>query len=307
MLEIYHNTTNLELFSAMNSRYGTGNTGIPVIFIGNRALIGDTDIKDHLEEDVIAESQRLAACNITGESGNIGVPPQPACPPGSIALTPQLVVLSAFIDSFNPCAFSILIFLLISITAAGKRRRILLAGAAYVIALFFFHLFAGIGIFSFVIFSDFSRIFSLLGAILAGIFGLITLIDVLKNNENYLLAIPDSKKHTIEEYIRTASIPAAFALGILAGIFGFSCTGGVYISVLALLSRDYSLASGMPLLILYNLIFVMPLVLVILFVAFGIPSERVNTWRKENRRILRLIISLTMIALSIIIFSLWIR
>jgi cytochrome c biogenesis protein CcdA/thiol-disulfide isomerase/thioredoxin len=304
MREIYHNTTNLELFSAMNSRYGTGNTGIPVVFIGSYALIGDTAIKDHLEEDVLAERQRLAVCNITGEPGNTTVPSQPPCTP---LLTPQLVILSAFIDSFNPCAFSILIFLLISITAAGNRRRILLAGASYVAALFFFHLLAGVGIFSFVVFTDFARFFSLLGAILAGAFGVITLIDVLRNNENYLLAVPESKKHKIEEYIQTASIPAAFVLGILAGIFGFSCTGGVYISVLALMSRDYTLANGLPLLVLYNLIFIMPLVLVILLVAFGIPSERVNSWRKENRRILRLIIGLTMIALSITIFSLWIR
>jgi cytochrome c biogenesis protein CcdA len=73
------------------------------------------------------------------------------------------------------------------------------------------------------------------------------------------------------------------------------------------MSRDYTLANGLPLLVLYNLIFIMPLVLVILLVAFGMPSERVNSWRKENRRILRLIIGLTMIALSITIFSLWIR
>jgi cytochrome c biogenesis protein CcdA len=215
------------------------------------------------------------------------------------------VIVSSLIDSLNPCAFSVLVFLLITISVAGNRRRILLVGATYVLALFSFHLLAGVGLFSVVILSGFSKVFSLLGASVAVLFGVITLADVVRNKESYLLAIPESKKHVLGHYIQTATLPAAFVLGILAGVLGFSCTGGIYISILSLMSRGFTLMSGLPYLILYNLIFILPLVLVVLLIAFGIPPERANTWRIDNRRVLRLIVGLTMIALGAIIFSGW--
>ena len=305
MLEIYNNATNREKFSVMNRQYGTVNAGIPEIFIGNRTLIGDEDIKTHFEESIIAEQQRRSSSNTIATSQNISIPAAPATLTSSAQLTPQLVMVSALIDSLNPCAFSVLVFLLITISVAGNRRRILMVGATYVLALFSFHLLAGVGLFSVVILSGFSKVFSLLGASLAVLFGVITLIEVVRNKESYLLAIPESKKQVLGHYIQTATLPAAFVLGILAGVFGFSCTGGIYISILSLMSRGFTLMSGLPYLILYNLIFILPLVLVVLLIAFGIPPERANTWRIDNRRVLRLIVGLTMIALGAIIFSGW--
>ena len=298
MLEIYHNETNRETFTGMNQRYANGNAGIPVIFIGDRALIGDTDIKNHFEESILAEIQFSAAGNTSAISRNSTVET-------SAQLTPQLVIVSSFIDSLNPCAFSVLVFLLITMSVAADRRRILLVGATYIVAVFAFHLLAGVGVFSLLTLSGFSKAFSLIGASLALLFGILTLADVVRNRESYLLAIPASKKQLLGHYIQTATLPAAFVLGILAGIFGFSCTGGIYISILSLMSRNFTLASGLPYLLLYNLIFILPLVLVVLLIAFGIPPERANTWRTDNRRVMRFIVGLTMIALGGIIFSGW--
>ena len=306
MLELYHNTTNLERFTTMSHGYAVENAGIPAIFIGNQALIGDVDISDHLEADVLAEQIRLAACNKTTPAINASAVSSPGCAPGAVPLSPQLVIVSALLDSINPCALAVLIFLLLSMSAAESRQRILLVGATYVLALFLFHVIAGIGIFSVVTFSGFSRGFSLLGAALALLFGIITLIEVLKNKNSYLLAIPASKKQMLEHYIRTASLPAAFILGILAGLFGFSCTGGIYISILALMSKNLTLMGGLPYLLLYNLVFILPLVLVVLLVAHGVSPERANTWRLEHRRILRLVVGIAMIGLGLIIFSGWI-
>jgi cytochrome c biogenesis protein CcdA len=307
MLEVYRNSTNLEKFSAMSRQYGIENAGIPTLFIGTTALVGDTDIKDHFEENILAEKQRLATCTTTTAPVNTtSGSPVPDCPPGTTSLTPQLVIVSACIDSINPCAFAVLIFLLLSLSAAESRRRILLVGTTYVLALFLFHLIAGVGVFSLVTLSGYSRVFSFVGATLAVLFGILTIVDVLKNRENYLLGIPVSKKEIIGQFVRTASVPAAFVLGILAGVFGFSCTGGIYISILALMSREFTLMSGLPYLLLYNIVFILPLVLVVLLIAFGVSPEKANTWRLENRRILRLVVGLAMIALGIIIFSGWI-
>jgi cytochrome c biogenesis protein CcdA len=54
------------------------------------------------------------------------------------------------------------------------------------------------------------------------------------------------------------------------------------------------------------LIFVLPLVAILLIVAFGLSPEKVNSWRLENRRMLRFVIGLAMIAIGAIMLSGWI-
>jgi len=302
MREVYHNAENQQEFSAVAGRYGLGNAGIPLMVIGNRTLLGDAEIQDHLEENIIAEKKRLASCNGTASA------PVPAadCPPGTASLTIPVVILSALVDSINPCAFAILIFLLISLAVAGNRQRILLVGGSYVAAMFFFHLFVGIGLFSVISLSGYSRAFSLIGAGIAITLGLITLLDVIRNRETFLLSVPDSKKGIIGRYLEKMSVPAAFVLGILAGLFGFSCTGGIYISILGLMGRSFTLFSGLPYLLLYNVIFVLPLVLVVLAVAYGISPRHADSWRLGNKRMLRLIVGLAMVAIGLVILAGWI-
>jgi cytochrome c biogenesis protein CcdA len=284
----------------MNRQYATGNSGIPVVFIGDTALVGEDQIRDHFEDRILAEEQRRAG-NTTpypdlSQSGYSSATP---------ALSPGLVILSALADSANPCALSVLIFLLISMAAAENRKRLLLIGGAYVSAVFLFHLFMGIGLFSVVSLSGLSRIFSLAGGAVALVLGLVTIIDVARNREHYLLSIPDAGKGLIGRYIRQASVPAALALGLLAGVLGFTCTGGIYISILGLMGRSLSLAAGLPYLLLYNIVFVLPLALVTLLVAYGIPPERAEQWRNDNKRILRLAIGIIMIVLGAVIFVGW--
>jgi len=304
MLEVYNNATNQQNFSAVNLQYGLGNAGIPLIVIGNRALIGDIEIRDHLEESILAERDRLAAGN-----GAASAPFRPSgfdYPAGMTSLTIPVVIVSALIDSINPCAFAILIFLLVSLTVAGNRRRILLVGGSYVAAMFLFHLLVGIGLFSVISLSGYSRMFSLIGAAVAIALGLVTILDVIRNKETYLLSVPDSKKGILGRYLEKVSVPAAFTLGILAGLFGFSCTGGIYISILGLMGRSFTLLTGLPYLILYNVIFVLPLALVVLFVAYGLSPGQADSWRLGNRRILRMIIGIAMVAIGLVIVSGWI-
>jgi len=299
-LEIWHNQTNQQTFAAMSRQYGLKNAGIPLVLIGNTVLAGDAQIIAHLEERILLEKEQLLSCDTLP----VKMAPEPSYTEPT-ALTPQMVFLPALIDSLNPCALSVLVFLLISIAAAANRRRILLIGGSYITAVFLFHLFMGIGIFSFVTLSGFSKAFSLIGAAIAVILGLITLSDVLRNRETFFLSVSESGKGLMAKYIRLASIPAAFVLGILAGLLGFSCTGGIYISILALMSRSMTFYDGLPYLLLYNIIFVLPLVLVTLLAAYGMSMERADSWRTEHKRTLRLVIGIVLVALGVVVFLGW--
>ena len=129
---------------------------------------------------------------------------------------------------------------------------------------------------------------------------------MIRNRETFLLSVPDSKKGIIGRYLEKMSVPAAFALGIFAGLFGFSCTGGIYISILGLMGRSFTLSAGLPYLLLYNVIFILPLTLVVLAVAFGISPRHADSWRLGNKRGLRLIVGLAMVAIGLVILTGWI-
>jgi cytochrome c biogenesis protein CcdA len=189
--------------------------------------------------------------------------------------------------------------------AAGDRKRILLVGGVYIAAMFLFHLLVGIGLFSALSISGLAKPFSLIGGAVALVLGIVTLADVLRNRETFLLSIPESGKGLLGTYIRKATVPAAFVLGILAGILGFSCTGGIYISILGLMGRELTVTEGLPWLVLYNLVFVLPLVLVTLLVAYGISPARAERWRTEHKRMVRVVIGAIMVALGLVILSGW--
>lgn len=299
--EIWYNQTNQQRFVEVSRQYGLKNAGIPLIVIGGTVLAGDKTIITGLEDQILLEKARLASCKTTDPAPTI---PPPSCEPAA-SLTPQMIVVPALIDSLNPCALSVLVFLLISIAAAANRRRILLIGGSYIAAVFLFHLLMGIGIFSFVTLTGLSKAFSLIGAAVAVILGVITLSDVVRNKETFFLSVSESGKGMMAQYIRIASVPAAFVLGVLAGLLGFSCTGGIYISILALMSQSLTFASGLPYLLLYNIIFVLPLVLITLLAAYGMSPERADSWRVEHKRALRLVIGLVLVALGVVVFLGW--
>jgi cytochrome c biogenesis protein CcdA len=267
-------------------------------------MVGDTDIKNRFEATILAEKERIASCTTTTPA-TVTVP-DPGCSTDATRITIPLVIASALIDSINPCAFSVLIFLLISIVTLENRRGILMVGGVYIAAVFIFYLLSGFGLFTLVSLSGFSRALSLIGATVAVVLGVISVLDVLRNRDEFLLVIPASKKEQIERYISTASLPAAFVLGIFVGIFELPCTGGIYLAILGLMSRNYTLMEGLPYLVLYNFIFVLPLILILLLVSYGVAPERANVWRVRHRRTLRLIVGLAMIAIGVIIFSGWI-
>jgi thiol-disulfide isomerase/thioredoxin len=65
ILEVNDNRQNFNTFLAMNRQYevDSNNWAIPTVFIGKKVLIGEIEIKDHFEEYILAEKQRIATGN----------------------------------------------------------------------------------------------------------------------------------------------------------------------------------------------------------------------------------------------------
>jgi cytochrome c biogenesis protein CcdA len=259
--------------------------------------VGEDQIRNQLEQ-VILEDQSSSSTETNGAMNGTAAQ---NCPGTFTALTVPLVIFCAGIDSINPCALTVLIILLLSIIALQSRRQVLMVGITYIAAVFLFYFISGIGVLSFVHVSGISSLIAYAAAIIAIVLGVVNIIEAAVKKEGFLLAIPESKKPVIERYIMTATLPAAFVLGVLVGIFELPCTGGIYLTILSLMSNTLTFSEGIPYLLLYNFVFILPLIIILLAVVFGIPPERVNAWRLENRRKLRFAIGAAMILVGVFI------
>lgn len=218
------------------------------------------------------------------------------------SLTIPILVGAAIIDSINPCAFGVLIFLLAYLFKTfHSQRSVLLHGLTYISAVFLTYLAAGL--FLLPVISQFGRIsagvYVIIGAILV-VSGLLEIKDFFFYGKGLSLSISPSAGRRIEALVRriTGKISTSFALGVFVALVELPCTGAVYLGVLALVSLAGFTANNFLLLIVYNFLFVLPLVVILLLVHSGGETEKFEKWRERYRRYMRLAIGLLLIALG---------
>jgi len=259
-------------------------TRTPVVFVIHNnqieVLPGDVPIIDNLEKTI---------ANFSG----INIPEQVA----KHKITLGAIIIAALIDSINPCAFGVLIFLLICLLNMGSAKRALRAGLLYSLVVFITYFLAGLGLFR-IIQSLTGIIFyvHLFVGLLAIGLALIQFIDILWPGKFISLRIPIRAKPFIERIATTATIPAVLALGVIVSLFELPCTGGVYIAILATMSINKTF--GLGYLLLYNLIFILPLIVITLSVYKGTKPEILQKWTGDEKIWMKLASGLVMLALG---------
>lgn len=173
-------------------------------------------------------------------------------------------------------------------------------GLLYVLSIYVVYFLAGLGLLSFVQSIGITKFVYWAAAILAIVFGLINVKDFIVKSEKPMLAISESRKAIIQKYIYKASGPAAIILGVLVAMFELPCTGGVYLAILSLMAKQDTFWQAFAYLIVYNIIFVLPLIIMLLAAYFGLPPEKLEKWRQSQRLWLRLLIGLLMIGLGVV-------
>lgn len=214
-----------------------------------------------------------------------------------------LIGIAALIDSINPCAFSILLLTIAFLFSLGKMRSgILKIGSFYILGLFAVYILIGLGILQALHIFNTPHFMAKLGATLLILFGLINLAGHYFPKFPVKLKIPDAVHNKIARLIEVGSLPTAFFLGVLVGLCEFPCTGGPYLLVLGLLHDQATYLKGLGYLLIYNLIFILPLAVILLIASEQSLLEKVQQWRKKNTSGMKLWSSLAMIGLGIIIF-----
>ncbi|MFA5020601.1 MAG: GAP family protein [Patescibacteria group bacterium] len=261
--------------------------GVPYLHFEGQCYSGDVDIINFFKAklDLTGSNQPVPEKNSNNQSSQ---------------LTVLAVVAAALADSINPCAFSVIIFLMLSLLAIGNKKRALKVGLIYILTVYAVYLLAGLGLLAALQqFAAISKYIMYVAAGLAIIAGLINVKDFFWYGRGFTLAIPESKKPVIEKYIKYGSMPAAVVLGFLVALFELPCTGGFYLAILALLASQTTFGNGLAYLVFYNMIFVLPLVVILLIVYRGVDPKKLEQLRTAKRKWSRLIMGLVLIALGL--------
>lgn len=218
------------------------------------------------------------------------------------SLTIPILVGAALIDSINPCAFGVLIFLLTYLfKTAQTQKKIFLHGFTYITGVFFTYLVAGLLLLP--VLQQFGRtavgVYLAISALLI-IFGLLEIKDFFWYGKGPSLAILPGAARRIEYYTQkiTGKLKTSFFLGVFVALVELPCTGAVYLGVLALIALSGLKLNNALLLVVYNVIFILPLLVILFLVQKGTTSARLEDWRKKYRRHMRLAIGLILMAMG---------
>ena len=270
----------------------------PIIFVGNIvAFEGADTIITHFEPFAVSLSE-LAA---TGDASDLTTI---SASSGNQSEIPILGIIGAgLLDGINPCAFAVLVLLLGYLMSVDTKRKMVIGGLIYTSAVFIFYYLAGLLLTRSVQMLGIAKYFSTFAGILSVLFGLIMLKGIFFPGKGPILAIPESQKSRIDRWIKKGTFPSIFVLGVLVGMFELPCTGGIYLAIISMISLQTDVIGGLLYLLIYNIAFILPLVIILIAVCYGMPPEKVNEWRLEKRFLLRAIVGIVMIILGIVVLS----
>ncbi|MBU0907760.1 MAG: GAP family protein [Nanoarchaeota archaeon] len=218
----------------------------------------------------------------------------------------------ALVDAVNPCALAVMAIMLTALLFKNpkNRSRVLIGGLMFTLAVFilyflygailvqfFSHLIPETSLYSLYIFKGFG--------ILAILLGLLNLKDFLNYKPGGVgTEMPIFMRPKVKALINKATSPAgAFIVGLFVTIFLLPCTIGPYIIASGNLSQ-LSFYQTIPLLLLYNLIFILPMIAITLVIYLGLTTvENVSGWKEKNTRYLHLVEALILIILGILMFT----
>jgi len=223
-------------------------------------------------------------------------------------LTLGILVTAALADSINPCVFGVLIFLLAYMTAIFKDKiKMLLAGLIYITSVYITYFLIGMGIFTLAYTAGLAKPFYWFAATVAIIAGLFEMKDFFWYGRWFSLQLIPGAAERLQRYTKTMesiearrpvlSLLIAALLGVFVVFVELPCTGAPYLAILGLLAAG-EYAQGIPLLLLYNLVFILPLFVIVGLVYTGFASRVLEKWRKRHRGVMRLAIGLFLVALG---------
>ena len=222
----------------------------------------------------------------------------------AIDVTWTAVIGTALVDSINPCAIGVLVLLISTLLALSrqKRRHMMLAtGLIYITAVYITYFLAGIGLLLFIQRFSLAEPLSVIVGSVVILLGIIEAKDFFWYGKGISLRIPVRRAEQVNKMIKNISLPTAIILGVFVAAVELPCTGGPYLAITTLLATQGFETQTLIYLLVYNFIFVLPLLVILFMVYFGMNVKKVQNWKDKQKKWMRLFTGLIMICLGILL------
>ncbi len=297
-------------YMAMARLFGQEARSVPAFFYCGRMAVGfdsesgmGAQIRTELEQchrQLVEE--RMPAVTPGGEG--IDVPLLGPFSAGEQSLLLVTAVIAA-LDAFNPCAFFVLLFLLSLLVHTRSRRRMLFIGGVFIFfsgAIYFLFMAAWLNLF---LLMGMQRLFTVAAGLVAVTLALINIKDFFLPGRGISLSISAEKKPGMFQRMRAllqADKLAALTLGtitlaVAANSYELLCTSGLPMVYTRILTLESLTSSGYYLyLLLYNVIYVIPLLLILLLFSYTLGQRKLQP---EEGRLLKLLSGIMMLELGV--------
>lgn len=209
-------------------------------------------------------------------------------------LTVPMVLAAGVADGFNPCAFALLVLfatytltMVNAVTADGTptleaRRRLLGAGSLYVGAVWITYFIIGLGLMSFLGWLGQDHLVARGASIIALVMALWMLKDIFLPGVGPSMMAPAGTHGRMQKAMERGGLAGMLLAGVLVGICTVPCSGAIYVDIVAVLHASGGGLTGLALLALYNLAFIVPLVVLLLMVSDKRVLGRMGRWNRAN-------------------------
>ncbi len=225
-------------------------------------------------------------------------------------LTVPTVLASGVADGFNPCAFALLVLfatytltLVNAVTGDGTptldaRRRLLGAGSLYVGAVLVTYFIIGLGLFSFLAWLGRDHLVSRVAVVIALVMALWMLKDVFLPGVGPSMMAPGGTHGRMQKAMERGGLAGMLIAGVLVGICTVPCSGAIYLDVVAVLHASGGGLTGLALLALYNIAFIVPLLVLLLAVSNRRVLGQLGRWNRANSPWVKVGLAVVVIAMS---------
>ncbi len=288
-----------------------GDFHTPALFIGDTVLVGEEIYPEAIVPLLEANAQSGAEAywlNYDPEQGQQGIIDR-FKDMGWLA-----VVVAGLVDGINPCAFATLIFFVSYLTLSGRKgKEVLLVGGGFTLGVFIAYLVVGLGLYQ--ILEAIGATLEIISRIVYGVTGVFCLvlavmsfIDFAKARRgeigDMLLKLPEPLRKRVNATIRKGRntsnyVVGAFVAGLLVSLLELACTGQVYLPTIIFVSSIPELRLQAVLyLVLYNLMFILPLIVIFVLVYFGTTSKDLTQFLQKRAALVKFLMGLIFIGLG---------
>jgi len=220
-------------------------------------------------------------------------------------LTWALVLGAALVDSVNPCAIGVILFLSSTLLRVSSRKTLLRLGVTYVVTVYIVYMLSGLGLIWFqhvMISKGFAEITGVFVGFFVIFLGLIEIKDFFWYGKGVSLEISPRYKEQLTQMAQRLSFFGIIVIGGFVAIVELPCTGGPYLAITAVLAKSFDSRAFMYLCV-YNFVFILPLLGVLFLIYFGASTLKMKQWRIENRKWMNLASGILMISLGSLLIA----